>query len=72
MSTIFLSSKRGDQMVFENTVKASISMRLFILSTASSLDTKTFILLLQESYFSTVINVDRAESKLMKIPFRRL
>ncbi len=34
-------------------------MKLFILSAAVSFDTKTFILLLKESYFSTVRNVDR-------------
>ncbi len=47
-------------------------MKLFILSAAISFDTKTFILILLESYFSTVINVDRAGLKLMNISFRRL
>ena len=40
--TILLASQSGDHIVFENTVKASISMRLFILSAAVSFDTKTF------------------------------
>jgi hypothetical protein len=38
MSTILLSNKRGDHIIFENTVKASISMRLSILSAAVSFD----------------------------------
>ena len=64
-------SVRGDHIAFVNTIMGPITMRLSILSVVVSSDTKSSIIIPQESYFSTVINVDRVGSVLMKVPFRR-
>ena len=67
-----LSSKRGDHIVFENTVGAFISMRLFILSAALSVDIRFLFIITGIVVWHCHKCETEPDQCWMKVPFRRL
>ena len=64
---LYFCRVKGDLIAFENKRYGSKSMRLSMVALAVSDDTKSSILLSQESYFSTAMNMDRVGLVLIKV-----